>query len=125
MFRGVSCLWLPLPPGEGWGEGGLLAQLTLALEKNLFENAVEKIEHVRIRKANHTMSIAIQNLSARGVVRFAVLVRSTVEFDDQTSFMTIEVGNIGTHNVFTTKLEAIQLAIAKTSPELLRRRRGV
>jgi hypothetical protein len=105
-------LLLPLPSGEGWGEG-------LYCFSDLQQYGFEVLQHVTVTKSQCVNTMRYQECLTLFVVLYAYarVMLSTIQFDTELAFVAVEVKDVRTHRILTPKLQTTELSIPQTVPQ--------
>jgi len=105
-------LLLPLPPGEGWGEG-------LYCFSDLQQDGFEVLQHIFVAKSRCVNTVRCQECLILFVVLYprALIVLPTVQLDAELVFMAVEVENVRTNRVLTTEFYTAELTATQTVPQ--------
>jgi hypothetical protein len=107
-------LFLPLPPGEGRGEGSDFLH-------NCKQHPFEIFEYIHIAESKD-MDTSLRQEHRSGFIlllTFLCVMLSTIKFYTEIVVMTIKIEDVGPDRVLTSEFESQQLTAAENAPEKL------
>lgn len=108
----------PSPPSPSlFRGGGTRGCALLACGANACQHLVEARDHVAIGEAQDEQVTPGQDLVAGAVIVRLMQVNPSVEFDDDSGCMAIEVGNEAVNHLLTTPVQAVQLVGTQVLPQ--------
>jgi hypothetical protein len=122
---------LPLPRGEGWGEGQTSSSIVSAVQiprRAFLQHSIQRIpNHLRlaaqssVRIAQHFNAQAREKLSALFIVgpRFGQGMPEPIKLDCQSSILAKEIDVVGTDGMLSAKFPPVETSVAQPTPHQL------